>query len=300
MNVSQSICSGYQLRINEFTLISYIVWDKEINDYKITDTVPHSKTDKYSSYVFTVRRCFDYENKYVETVVDIKSVLLKEALVDIMGDVRGVSLVEDVPSVDPNMLFNFLPEMEAWTKKKSEEKDKEPKEPPKETKPKDTIEPGKPAEIPLTPEEVKQQIEHVKLLIEYLNTDYEGVKSTLYPLLASSMITFDLLWALLKPNTIMYTTCAGSNEPRAFKLEYAQKNCSFMRGKWWSIEGRYLEYEGGSNTGGTLEKEGGFGWGTVYVDIDGFKGARKISSLATYPLDYRKDKDTMRVSSPMH
>ncbi|CAZ80006.1 unnamed protein product [Tuber melanosporum] len=242
------------------------LWDKNIHDYTITDTVAHTKTDKYSSFIFTVRRVFDYENKYVETMVDIKSILLKEALTEIIGDVRGVSLVEDVPEVDPNMLFNFLPEMEAW-----------------------------PEDIPLTPEEISQQIDQVKLLIGYLNTDYAGVKATLYPLLANSMITFDLLWALLKPNTMMYTTCAGSNEPRAFKLEYAQKESSFMRGKWWGIEGKYLEYAGKDSKPSEANKEvGGFGWGTIMVDIDGFKGARKISSLSCYPLEYRKDKDTMR------
>lgn len=273
----------------------HVVWDKNIHDYKITDTVPHPKTDKYSSFIFTVRRVFDYDNKYLETMVDIKSILLKEALSEIMGDVRGVSLVEDIPEVDPNMLFNFLGEMEAWVEKKSNPK--EPKETPKKaSKPK--LVPGKPEDIPLTPEEVSQQIDHVKLLIEYLNTDYAGIKSTLFPLLANSMITFDLLWALLKPNSIMYTTCAGSNEPRAFKLEYAQKDSSFMRGKWWSVEGKYLEYDGkdGEKASGSGKDAGSFGWGTIMVDIDGFKGARKISSLACYPLEYRKDQETMRVS----
>jgi len=49
--------------------------------------------------VFTVRRQFDWENKYKNTVVDIKSKLLREALQEIMKDVKGVSFVEDVPTV---------------------------------------------------------------------------------------------------------------------------------------------------------------------------------------------------------
>lgn len=232
-------------------------------------------------------------------MLDIKSILLKDALNEIIGDVKGISLLEDIPTVDPNMLFNFLPELEAWVEKKKKSKDAP--EPPasKEVVPATVnIEPGKPETQPLTPEEISQQIDHVKLLIEYVNTDYASVKATLFPLLANSMITFDLLWAILKPNTIMYTTCAGSNEPRAFKLEYAQKNCNFMRGKWWSVEGKYLEYDGKEGSGpivGSTEGAGGFGWGTVTVDIDSFKSSRKIGSLACYPLDYRKDKETMRV-----
>lgn len=273
------------------------VWDKEIHDYKITDTVPHTKRDKYSSFIFTIRRVFDYENKYVETVVDVKSILLKDALTEIMGEVKGVSLIEDIPEVDPNMLFNFLPEFEAWIEKKSKSK-KVPEPSPSKEVETVKVESGKPETPPLTAEEILQQIDHVKLLVEYLNVDFASVKATLFPLLASSMITFDLLWAILKPNTIMYTTCAGSNEPRAFKLEYAHKECNFLRGKWWSIEGKYLEYDGkdGVNTESNSEGAGGFGWGTVMVDIDSFKSSRKIGSLACYPLDYRKDKETMRVS----
>lgn len=206
-------------------------------------------------------------------------------------------MVEDIPSIDPNMLFNFLPEFEAWVEKKSKLKGLPDKEPPKPTGPIT----GKPVPPPLTAAEVSQQIDQIKLLIEYLNTDFAPTKAALFPLLENSMITFDLLWALLKPGVIMYTTCAGSNEPRAFKLEYAQKESSFMRGKWWALEGKYLEYDGkdGPVEAGDVEG-GGFGWGTVSVDIEGFKGARKITSLSSYPLDFRKDKETMRVSYPWY
>lgn len=228
-------------------------------------------------------------------MVDIKSILLKEALSEIMGDIRGVSLVEDIPEIDPNMLFNYLPELEAWVEQRLKFQETPGASHPGGKEPaKVNVEPGKPETPPLTAEEISQQIDHVKLLIEYLNADYTSVKATLYPLLANNMITFDLLWALLKPNTMIYTTCAGSNEPRAFKLEYAQKNSNFMKGKWWAVEGKYLEYEGKEESK-TTQGGGGFGWGTVMVDIDSFKGARKINSLACYPLDYRKDKETMRV-----
>lgn len=229
-------------------------------------------------------------------MIDIKSILLKDALAEIMGEVKGVSLVEDIPEIDPNMLFNFLPEFEAWVEAKSKSKEVLEPSPSKEVAPV-KVEPGKQETLPLTAEEILQQIDHVKLLVEYLNTDYASIKATLFPLLAKSMITFDLLWAIMKPNTIIYTTCAGSNEPRAFKLEYAQKESSFIRGKWWSIEGKYLEYDGkdGPNIEAGAEGVGGFGWGTVMVDIDSFKGSRKVGSLACYPLEYRKDKDTMRV-----
>lgn len=69
--------------------------------------------------MFTVRRIFNYEGHYTETQVDVKSPLLKDALIDVIGDIRGVSLVEDVPEVDPNMLFNYYSELQAWIDKAS-------------------------------------------------------------------------------------------------------------------------------------------------------------------------------------
>lgn len=48
------------------------------------------------------------------------------------------------------------------------------------------------------------------------------LKKSLYSLLESKKITFDLLWALFKSNEIVYApTYNTEDEPRAFKLDYA-------------------------------------------------------------------------------
>lgn len=131
---------------------------------------------------------------------------------------------------------------------------------------------------------MSQKAAHLKVLLSYLDEDYADTKKTLYPLLESNLITFDLLWALFKPNTIVYTTTYGNaDEPRAFKVEYSSKESSFQRGSWYSVEGRYLEYDGKA-----------FGMGTLEADVEFFKGARKITSLATYPLQYHKDEKALR------
>lgn len=69
-----------------------------IHDYKLTESAEQT-VDVFQQYIFTVRRKFDWENKYKNTVVDIKSKLLKEALQEVMKDVKGISLVEEEPSV---------------------------------------------------------------------------------------------------------------------------------------------------------------------------------------------------------
>lgn len=81
------------------------VWDNTIHAYKLQDTAEASIDAQYDEYLFHVRRSFDWEGKFKHTFVDIKSKLLRECLQDVMGNIKGVSLVEDTPKLDPNMLF---------------------------------------------------------------------------------------------------------------------------------------------------------------------------------------------------
>ena len=101
----------------------------------------------------------------------------------------------------------------------------------------------------------------------------------IYPMLEAGIITFEYLWALFKPNTVLYSSTYGDDEePRAFKAVYSKENQDVLRGKWYSIESRYLEYDGKD-----------FGMATVRAEIPAFTGARKISSLSCYPIRYHKD-----------
>jgi hypothetical protein len=121
-------------------------------------------------------------------------------------------------------------------------------------------------------------------MIGYLDKDYEQTKKTLLPMLKAGNITFDLLWALFKPNSIAYTTTYGAaDHPRCFKVDLAYQDKSFARGEYYVVEGRYLEYDGKD-----------YGLGDFEIHIDHFKGPRKIAALATYPIQYHKDEKNVR------
>jgi hypothetical protein len=240
------------------------VWDSTIHKYKLTETVDDPDADEWDQYIFTVRRKFNWENKFLDVVVDIKSKPLREALAKVMDGVKGVSLVEEPAVVDPNMLFLYLEESRQYMKDLKQQSRSEKKRKARKA--------------------AASKAAHLKVLIKYLDTDYANIKKTLYPLLEANTITFDLLWALFKPNTIAYTpTYGNTDEPRAFKIEYAIKESSFMKGQWYSIEGRYLEYDGKD-----------FGFGSMAAEVESFKGARKITSLACFPLQYHRDAEGLR------
>lgn len=81
------------------------VWDDSIHNYKLQDTAEGTVDAQYDEFIFHVRRTFDWEGKYKATIVDIKSKLLRECLQEVMGGIKGVSLVDETPKLDPNMLF---------------------------------------------------------------------------------------------------------------------------------------------------------------------------------------------------
>ncbi|KAH6631402.1 hypothetical protein F5144DRAFT_216528 [Chaetomium tenue] len=244
------------------------VWDDAIHNYKLQDTAEGKVDAQYEEFIFHVRRTFDWEGKYKATVVDIKSKLLRECLQDVIGDIKGVSLVDDTPKLDPNMLFLYLEDLRKHLKelKKAKATKGDKQERKKEQK------------------RIEQKRQHLRVLVKYINKDYADIKNSLYPMLENGLITFDLLWALWKPNTLAYTTTYGSHdEPRVFKVEMAEKHHGLMKGDYYYLEGKYFEYDGKQ-----------YGFGNVAEEIGDFRGARKITGLACYPLKYHKNEAQLR------
>ena len=182
------------------------IWDSNRHNYVLKATAEDPDLGEYDQYAFQVRRIFDWENKYINTVLDIKSKALKEALKDVMDEVKGVSFAEETPVIDPHMIFLYLEEIRNHMKKLEKKSRTETK---KEKKNKKRF-------------SATTKTKHLKVLIKYLDKDYAETKKTLYPLLENNTITFDLLWALFKSNEIAYCPTYGNpDEPRAFKIEYA-------------------------------------------------------------------------------
>ncbi|KAL2173953.1 uncharacterized protein P884DRAFT_250652 [Thermothelomyces heterothallicus CBS 202.75] len=246
------------------------VWDDTIHNYKLQDTAEGKVNAQYDEFIFHVRRTFDWEGKYKATIVDIKSKLLRECLQDVIGDIKGVSLVDDTPKVDPNLLFLYLEDLRKHLKdlkkKARESKIRNKHDRKKEIK------------------RIESKRQHLKVLIKYIDKDSADIKNSLYPMLENGLITFELLWALWKPNTLAYTTTYGSHEePRVFKVEVAEKHHNIMRGDSYYLEGKYFEYDG---------KQHGFG--SISEVIGEFRGARKITSLGCYPLKYHRNEARLR------
>lgn len=246
------------------------VWDTSIHNFKLQDTAESVSETKYDGFCFHVRRTFDWEGKYKATVVDIKSKILRECLQDVIGNIKGVSLVDETPKLDPNVLFLYLEDLRKHVKKLKKEAASPSGADKRERK-----------------EQARQlgeKRQHLKVLVKYIDKDYDQIKKSLYPMLEHGLITFDLLWALWKPNTLAYTTTYGSHdEPRVFKVDTAEKHYHLSKGEFYYVDGKYFEYDGKQ-----------FGHGHMVEEIGEFRGAKKITSFSCYPLSYHKHEEKVR------
>jgi hypothetical protein len=244
------------------------VYDMKIRDWKLVESNKDTK-DEFDC-VFTVRRRLNWEGKYQETQVDIKSKVLRNCLQEVFKECKSISLVEDTPQLDPHTLFHYYDEIKAYLKKELKPKLKRARK--------------------LKEKKLRtQQVAQCKLLLKYLDEDYTAVRKALKPILKAGTITYDLVWALFKPNTIAFTpTYANKDDPRCFRVDFSYEYESWLtQAKSLVVDGRYLEYDGKS-----------FGLGDHQVQIQAFKGHKKITSLSAYPLKYHKDPEvSMSVNS---
>lgn len=90
----------------------------------------------------------------------------------------------------------------------------------------------------------KSALDHLRLLLNYVNSAYTSVSAYLTELLANNNITYNLLQALFKPNSIVYICCVGTKKLRCIKLDFTEERVTKQRVKYFRVEGHYLDSDG--------------------------------------------------------
>jgi len=186
------------------------LWDDDVHAYKLIETVAPPGKAEHDEYIFYIRRSFDFDSKYIETVVDIKSKVLRNILQTVISSCKTVCLEEDAPKIDPDILFLYLEDIKKHYKKIKVKGRSNRKK---------------------THEAAADGAMHLKCLIRYVEEDYKQVKEAVHPLIEAGNITFPLLWTLFRSEEIIYTsTYSALDEPRAFKVDNVTKESSLKQG----------------------------------------------------------------------
>ncbi|OJD20608.1 hypothetical protein ACJ73_08055, partial [Blastomyces percursus] len=150
------------------------IWDKTTLQYKTKEAV-EEVLDELDQYAFVVRTRTGKNSTKRTVCVDIKSKFLRDALQDVLKVVKSISLQEDKPSVELDLLYYFLPELETYRANVAGE-------------------PGR-----------QDQVNFLSLLIEFVWKTYQPTTERLASQLESGQATWDILWAIFKPGSIIYT-----------------------------------------------------------------------------------------------
>jgi hypothetical protein len=125
--------------------------------------------------------------------------------------------------------------------------------------------------------------EHLGVFLDYLDTAFRPTDDSLSHLLAERKITYDLLWALFRPNAEVYTTCTGTKASRCLLFTQLEQRKDMNGSKYMRVQTRYLGSDGKA-----------LGEVTTSSSIPIFRGETAIDLLPIYPFQYHPEKDEIR------
>ena len=128
----------------------------------------------------------------------------------------------------------------------------------------------------------EKEARHLELLVRFLQTHFAAAIKTLPKLLEHGEITFDLLWALFRPNSIVYSVDENSEQPECTIVDFGEDK-EGMRGKFFALDVRNINWDGKV-----------FGEVSDIIVIYEFPGAQPITSLDAFPLKYHQDMSTVK------
>lgn len=118
----------------------------------------------------------------------------------------------------------------------------------------------------------------MKLLIDHITTAYAPMTQRLDTLEEEGLITYDLLWALFKPNNLVFTKCSDTRKPRCVRFDFGEERTTGFGENYYHLEGRYLDFDGKV-----------FGKLAIRLKIGKFRGTKHINALEVFPLQYHSD-----------
>jgi hypothetical protein len=128
----------------------------------------------------------------------------------------------------------------------------------------------------------KSLMEDIAAALEFLDDEFAGTFQKLNSLLQHGDITYDLLWVLFPPKSIIYTENNLLREPQAMQFGTGSYK-ETQQGRYFEIEAKMIHHDGED-----------FGWSEPTVSVPAFEGAKKVNSLSVYPLDHHKEYEKIR------
>lgn len=124
---------------------------------------------------------------------------------------------------------------------------------------------------PSTEDDHELSIKHLAFFIDLLKREYARKLETLASLVAEQQITFDFVWGVFVPGSVLLTHCGVTHEPLAVRLI----SCTLVRGftTYWNLRCENVDVSSGLP-----------GRGDHSISIQQFSGAEDIVDLPAFPM----------------
>ncbi|KAJ7145354.1 P-loop containing nucleoside triphosphate hydrolase protein [Mycena crocata] len=204
--------------------------------------------------VLLIRRQINEKGQYAGTEVDVVSTRLRDLLTEINQDVLGFKLSGAKGTVNPEALFYCRPKLREL---RQEEVSKDSRN--------------------------EDLFTDLTTVVEFTDQHWSSVDSDLARHLPRQEITFELLWALIQPNTYVYQRFRATEQDQ---LLYARRTFYPRRqdgSQYFRVSCEVVHNDGDL-----------FGIASIWVEIDAFEGTKKIQDLKTYPVEYHANHQHIR------
>ncbi|KAJ7911925.1 hypothetical protein B0H13DRAFT_2232606 [Mycena leptocephala] len=228
---------------------------KNMNSKVTVETLP-----EYSFVV--VRTIPQQENRQPTFKIVIKSEYILKACQDVIQTWPGVSWHADPLELEPEIFLTWLQSFTEYRDALAAKKRRT--------------------------EQETHVLSSVNLLLSFLTTDYRNTIASIERLTSHGEITFDLLYAILVPRTLVVARCAVTGLERLFQLQ------SFTRTAVEGVPVYQLALEGVDLVDRPLTQTVKVGRVATCVYIPYFKGAVRIDSLDAFPLRFHANEKALR------
>ncbi|KAF7337591.1 AAA family ATPase [Mycena sanguinolenta] len=248
-------------------------WDKNGDEYYIRQDKAASRivgTNWWEKHILVVIRHFTrislsrekenvqqttteaYSESVQQTTVEVYSEHLRKILARVISDYPGISFrTKHISLTFPaHSLYHYLSELRAEAE---------------------------------TLEEGSVELEHLNVLLDFIETQFADIIEQVKNLRPQNLITYDTLWTLFRPGTIIHSKVRGYD--RAFQLQAYYVKPEKQEDAGFYCVGTYTDYDG-ENFGMRLED----------LQITPFTGSTHIATLSVAPLDMRARKDELRMA----
>ncbi|THG97095.1 hypothetical protein EW026_g4850 [Hermanssonia centrifuga] len=202
--------------------------------------------------VLTVMRIINAKGRHERTTVEIKSQHLFELLLDINGNMDDLVEGRSPPTVDPRLFFfsrtRLIEQLE-------QEHVKEPRD--------------------------EGLISDIEVACEFIVEDYTHIIEDVRSLTAQGEITWDLLWAILVPNTLVYRWDHIMEQDQILLMRSISIRLRRDMSRYVRVVCDVVHDDGSS-----------FGIAHEYIEIDEYTGVRNICDLDVYPLIHHGERES--------